>query len=87
MVILGNATLFAENSPMWRSVIQTLQAEDAVAESLPIRCEQHPEEISFVKEPGIISQLSPQGSLIVPRMPARPALTCSTFSTFFRWLP
>lgn len=46
---------------MWESVITTLEEQDAVGDALPIRCEQYPEELSFVKEPGVVSQISPQG--------------------------
>lgn len=71
MVIIGNATLFRERAPMWESVISTLEEQDAVGEALPIRCEQHPEETSLVKEPGMIAQVAPQGAYSSPRFPSR----------------
>ncbi|WVF69005.1 hypothetical protein IAT40_003779 [Kwoniella sp. CBS 6097] len=65
MVILGNAGLFASQSPMWKSVLNTLEEQDAVFDHIPLRCEIHPDyEFGKVQKPGSIALVSPDGGCL-----------------------
>lgn len=49
---------------MWNSVIRNLEAAQAVANGLHIRCDQHPEDqSSLVNKPGVLAQIAPLGQL------------------------
>lgn len=46
---------------MWTSIINDLQREDSVDSSLPIRCNQHPDDIRYISKPGDLPRVSPDG--------------------------
>ncbi|OCF35130.1 hypothetical protein I316_03171 [Kwoniella heveanensis BCC8398] len=65
MVILGNAGLFASQSSMWRSVLDTLEAQEAVFDHIPLRCELHPgHDFGKVQRPGVIPMVAPDGGCL-----------------------
>ncbi|WVQ96520.1 hypothetical protein IAU59_003625 [Kwoniella sp. CBS 9459] len=67
MVILGNADLFASQSAMWKSVISTLEEQDAVFDYVPLRCDLHPDhDFGKIQTPGLIPIRSPEGGCLAP---------------------
>ncbi|KAL8277846.1 hypothetical protein RQP46_009665 [Phenoliferia psychrophenolica] len=61
LYIFGNARLFADQSKMWRSVVDELATQDLIGTHLPAICERHPNEIGIVDAPGRLPSLAPAG--------------------------
>ena len=61
LFIMGNALNLAAGSTMWRSIINELQRDGAVANAFPIVCHRHPDTIAHVSKPGQLPRLAPDG--------------------------
>jgi hypothetical protein len=61
LFILGNALNLTSRSHMWRSVIEELEQNNAVGEAFSVVCQRHPDIIEYVKEPGKLPRLAPDG--------------------------
>ncbi|KAI5116801.1 hypothetical protein M0805_007013 [Coniferiporia weirii] len=61
LFILGNASDFASESPMWSSVISELSAQNGIGTRIPIKCNRHPDDVRYVSQPGELSLISPDG--------------------------
>ena len=46
---------------MWRSIIEELDAQDALGPALPVACHRHREKIEYVSKPGQLSRIAPDG--------------------------
>lgn len=68
LFILGNAFNLASESRMWRTIIEELQRDDAVGTALPIVCQRHPDNVVYVREPGQLARLAPDGKPFVPQL-------------------
>jgi hypothetical protein len=62
LLILGNAHNLSSRSPMWKSVIEQLEAVDAVGDGFPVACHQHPDDVRYIKEPGELPRFAPDGT-------------------------
>ncbi|KAF8332045.1 uncharacterized protein EI90DRAFT_3056359 [Cantharellus anzutake] len=73
LYILGDASLLATRSPMWKSIIDLLSERDSLGSALPICCQVHPEDgPKHVNHPGQIQRVAPDGGCLRPcdgRMP------------------
>jgi hypothetical protein len=49
---------------MWRSVIEQLEAVDAVGDAFPVACHQHPDDVHFIGQPGELPRFAPDGMSI-----------------------
>lgn len=65
MYLIGNSETYS-NVPMWRDVIQMLQATNSLSTSLGLRCPRHPDTLIEVTEPGDFAQMSPEGGCRLP---------------------
>jgi hypothetical protein len=64
LYILGNAQNLSSRSPMWKSVIEELEAANAVGDGLPVACHQHPDDIHFIRQPGELPRFAPDGMFL-----------------------
>ena len=42
LYVIGNFNLFCSSSKLWRSIVQDLQTQDRIGQSLPLECQRHP---------------------------------------------
>ncbi|KAG9309778.1 hypothetical protein JVU11DRAFT_10152 [Chiua virens] len=61
LYIFGNAENLSSKSSMWRSILEELDAQDALGPALPVACHQHPDKEEFVSRPGQLSRIAPDG--------------------------
>ncbi|KAH8922476.1 P-loop containing nucleoside triphosphate hydrolase protein [Atractiella rhizophila] len=62
LYVLGNASLLRQRSPIWREVLQVMASTNSILPGLPIRCENHPDDIvELVNEVGVLPLLAPDG--------------------------
>ncbi|KAG5461688.1 MAG: AAA domain-containing protein [Olpidium bornovanus] len=60
MVLMGNAGLLREKSPMWRQIIELLESRGQIGGGLPIACKRH-NQGAVVASPEDFKKLSPDG--------------------------
>jgi len=46
---------------MWRSILEELDAQDALGPALPVACHRHHERVEYVSSPGQLSRIAPDG--------------------------
>lgn len=46
---------------MWRSILEELQANNAVGAALPVACFRHPDKLHRISRPGQLPQVAPDG--------------------------
>lgn len=46
---------------MWRGVIEELEEENCLGGGFPIACYRHPDAVTYISEPGKLSQFAPDG--------------------------
>lgn len=61
LIIFGNTIDLSSRSQMWRSIIEELESQDAVGDALPVTCNNHPQAVEYISEPGKLQQVSPDG--------------------------
>ncbi|KAI9456882.1 hypothetical protein HD554DRAFT_1839076 [Boletus coccyginus] len=61
LYIFGNAENLSSRSRMWRSILEELDAQDALGPALPVACHRHRERVEFVSSPGQLSRIAPDG--------------------------
>ncbi|KAG8218136.1 P-loop containing nucleoside triphosphate hydrolase protein [Butyriboletus roseoflavus] len=61
LYIFGNADNLSSRSRMWRSIIEELDAQDALGKGLPVACHRHPERVEYISRPGQLSRIAPDG--------------------------
>ncbi|KAI0088042.1 P-loop containing nucleoside triphosphate hydrolase protein [Irpex rosettiformis] len=64
LYIFGNAQDFSSRSKMWKDVIVRLDSEGCVGDALPIACQQHPEFVQYISNPGELPHISPDGGCL-----------------------
>lgn len=64
LYILGNSEDLCRQSKMWRGVVAELKQRDQIGPGIPISCYLHPDTINIASEPGQLTQISPDGTLI-----------------------
>ncbi|OCH91424.1 P-loop containing nucleoside triphosphate hydrolase protein [Obba rivulosa] len=64
LYIFGNAPDLSARSEMWRSIIEQLSHNDCVGDSLPVRCDRHPETVELISKPGQLSRIAPDGGCL-----------------------
>ncbi|KAL4078405.1 hypothetical protein V8B97DRAFT_1937181 [Scleroderma yunnanense] len=64
LYIFGNADNLSCKSEMWRSILEELQANDAVGPALPIACFRHPDKSHHISQPGQLPQVAPDGGCL-----------------------
>lgn len=48
---------------MWATIIEQLEAEDAIGNAIPIQCHHHQDEVQYIAKPGVLPMFSPDGLL------------------------
>ncbi|KAG2361405.1 hypothetical protein BDR07DRAFT_1472123 [Suillus spraguei] len=66
LFVLGNATNLSSKSRMWRRIIEELEINEALGPALPIACHRHPETLEYIREPGQLPQIAPDGGCMRP---------------------
>ena len=66
MFLLGQASLLEKESPMWKQVIDIMDADHLVGTSFSIRCQKHPEYQNAISDPILFEVLSPNGGCTKP---------------------
>ncbi|KAI9460073.1 hypothetical protein HD554DRAFT_1598622 [Boletus coccyginus] len=61
LYIFGNAENLSSRSRMWRSILDELDAQDALGPALPVACHRHRERVEYVSFPGQLSRIAPDG--------------------------
>lgn len=61
LIILGNAPNLSSRSRMWRSIIEELEAKEAVGDALPVSCPNHPGTVQYISSPGKLPRIAPDG--------------------------
>lgn len=51
---------------MWRTIIEELEKDEAVGAAFPVICNQHPDTVHPVSEPGQLPRIAPDGEYDVP---------------------
>ena len=62
MYILGNAQNLSARSKMWREVIEELRKRECLGDGFPVACQRHPQTVDFVKKPGQLPRIAPDGN-------------------------
>jgi hypothetical protein len=68
LYILGNAQNLTSRSPMWRAIIEELEARQELGEGLPVACNRHPETKAVISKPGQLPRFAPDGKHRVRRL-------------------
>ncbi|XP_065333829.1 NFX1-type zinc finger-containing protein 1-like isoform X2 [Cloeon dipterum] len=66
LVMVGNMDCLSSKSPLWHSIKRTLQSQDALSNSLTLRCEAHPHQTFHVETPEDFGRLAPNGGCNQP---------------------
>ncbi|CAE6473590.1 unnamed protein product [Rhizoctonia solani] len=66
MYIFGNAPELAQASDMWATVLQELHQSGSIGDGLPITCQRHPDYVEWVRQPGRLPIVSPDGGCLRP---------------------
>jgi hypothetical protein len=53
----------ASSTPMWSSVVQQLEKRKQLGIAIPIRCNNHPSQVTWIQSPGQIQLVTPDGEL------------------------
>ncbi|KAF8128159.1 hypothetical protein EV363DRAFT_1585143 [Boletus edulis] len=61
LYIFGNAENLSAKSKMWRTIIEELDAQDALGPALPVACHRHSDTVEYVSSPGQLSRIAPDG--------------------------
>ena len=58
---IGNFSLLAENSPLWKTILDNLERNDQVGQYLPLCCANHPETVVKARTPKDFETFAPEG--------------------------
>ncbi|KAG6373951.1 hypothetical protein JVT61DRAFT_6115 [Boletus reticuloceps] len=61
LYIFGNVENLSAKSRMWCTIIEELDAQDALGPVLPVACHRHPDTVEYVSFPGQLSRIAPDG--------------------------
>ncbi|CEH18623.1 Helicases [Ceraceosorus bombacis] len=66
MIVMGNATQMAVQSPFWATVVQKFEKTGSILTGLPLRCVSHPDEDFLAVNPEQIAHWAPDGGCARP---------------------
>ncbi|KAF8417740.1 AAA domain-containing protein [Boletus edulis BED1] len=61
LYIFGNAESLSAKSRMWRTIIEELDAQDALSPASPVACHRYPDTVEYVSFPGQLCRIAPDG--------------------------
>ncbi|KAG9309780.1 hypothetical protein JVU11DRAFT_10154 [Chiua virens] len=64
LYIFGNAEDLSYKSSMWCSILEELDAQDALGPALPVACHRHRDKVEYVLRPGQLSEIAPNGGCL-----------------------